>query len=172
VKPTPEVRERLRRFALVQQLAGADELLDMLIEALRPARFPAGADIVAKGDAGTEAYLLVEGTVEIVDFTMQSEPYVKAVFSDNFQVVFGEMALVSQDVRTATVRARTACTCWVLRRDDFLRLGEAEPRLGWAVLLAIARLLAERLKRTNQDVLRLFEALVLEVEDDAGGRQG
>jgi hypothetical protein len=58
----------------------------------------------------------------------------------------------------------------MLRRDDFLRLGETNPRLGWAALLDIAQLLAERLKSTNQDVLRLFEALVMMVEDETGTR--
>jgi CRP-like cAMP-binding protein len=101
---------------------------------------------------------------------MDGEPYVKAVLSDQDAILFGELALVGSDVRTATVRAQTGCICWVLERRDFLSLGEENPRLGWLVLLEIARLVAERLKRTNLDVLRLFEALVMEVEDEAGAR--
>jgi len=171
MKPTPEIRRRLREFGLMRRVAEEkEELLDPFIQALQPREFAPGVNIVTKGDTGTEAYLLVQGTVEIVDFNLQGEPYVKAVLGQDAQMLFGEMALVTRDVRTATVRTRTPCTCWMLRRDDFLRLGEANPRLGWAALLDIAQLLAERLKSTNQDVLRLFEALVMMVEDETGTR--
>jgi len=169
VTPNAELRERLCRFALVRDLRGEEELVDALLGALRPAEFAAGTDIVTKGRSGTEAYLLVAGTAEVLDFTLQGEPYLKAVLTAEQAVLFGEVALVSDDLRTATVRARTACTCWVLRREDFLRLGDAHPRLGWVLLREIARLLAERLRRTNEDVLRLFEALVMEVEGGIGG---
>lgn len=164
MQPTPEVRERLGRFALVRQVAGDAHNLDLVAACLRPARYPAGRAIVTKGEPGSEAFLLVQGTVDIVDLTMDGDPYVKAVLTDADALLFGELALVSGDVRTATVRARTDCECWVLGREDFLRLGEENARLGWLLLLEIARLLAMRLKRTNQDVLQLFEALVMEVE--------
>ena len=170
MKATPQIRQRLSRFRIAKPLAGDPEMLDRFILALRPKEFSPGVEIVSKGESGTEAYLLVRGTVEIVDFNLQGEPYVKAVLDQDAQVLFGEMALVTSDVRTATVRSRTPCECWMLRRDDFLRLGEENPRLGWATLLEIARLLAERLKRTNEDVLRLFEALVMMLEDETGTR--
>ncbi|MEW6753679.1 MAG: cyclic nucleotide-binding domain-containing protein [Candidatus Latescibacterota bacterium] len=164
MQPTREVREQLGRFALVRQVVGDDGSLDLVAACLRPARYGAGQAIVTKGEPGSQAFLLVRGTVEIVDFTMDGEPYVKAVLTESDALLFGELALVGGDVRTATVRARTDCECWVLEREDFLRLGEEHPRLGWLLLLEIARLLAVRLKRTNQDVLQLFEALVMEVE--------
>ena len=172
MKPSAEVRQRLSSFTLCQSLAAEPELLDLFVQALEPVSFPAAHDVVRKGESGTEAYLLASGTVEIVDYTMQRDPYVKAVLNETHNVVFGEMALVSNCERTATVRARTACTCWMLERDHFLRLGVENPRLGWIVLLEIARLLADRLKHTNQDVLRLFEALVMEVEGELGTRRG
>ena len=168
MKPTAEIRERLAQFAIVRQIAGNPEQLDRVAQILRPVTYAAGEEIVRKGEAGSEAFLLVEGNVEIVDFTMDGEPYVKAELLDKYQILFGEMGLIGSDVRTATVRARTRCTCWVLAREDFLHLGDEHPQLGWLVLLEIARLLAERLKRTNEDVLRLFEALVMEVEGETG----
>ena len=170
MKPTAEIRERLEQFAITRQITGNPQQLDRIVQILRPVTYAAGKEIVRKGDAGSEAFLLVEGSVEIVDFTMDEEPYVKAALLDSYQILFGEMGLIGSDVRTATVRARTRCLCWVLAREDFLRLGNEHPNLGWLLLLEIARLLAERLKRTNEDVLRLFEALVMEVEGEAGTR--
>jgi CRP-like cAMP-binding protein len=42
---------------------------------------------------------------------------------------FGEIALIDNVPRTATVRARTACLLLVLTRDDFRRVLEASPEL-------------------------------------------
>jgi CRP/FNR family transcriptional regulator, cyclic AMP receptor protein len=165
MNPTCEVRERLKRFVIVKHLADDPSRLDAVAGILRPVTYQAGQEIIRKGEKGDEAFLLVTGTVEIVDFTIDQDPYIKAVLSGADDLVFGELGLVGSDVRTATVRARTSCDCWVVGRADFLRLGECDPRLGWLVLQQVAWLLAERLKRTNQDVLRLFEALVMEIED-------
>ena len=169
MKPTPEIRECLTRFSITRQIADDPNKLDMIARILKPVHFAAGEDIIRKGESGSEAFLLVEGTVEIIDFTMEQEPYIKAVLEDSFAILFGELGLIGSDVRTATVRARTACVCWMLGREDFLQLGAGHPQLGWLVLLEIANLLSERLKRTNQDVLQLFEALVMEVEGEEGG---
>ena len=145
MKPTRELRDQLKRFALVGRIGDNADQLDHLLRLLSAISYPVGEEIVRKGETGSEAFLLIEGMVEIIDFTMQGEPYVKAVFSDQQAILFGELALVGSEVRTATVRARTPCTCWVLKRLDFLRLGDEQPRLGWLVLLEIVRLVAQRL---------------------------
>lgn len=167
MKPTPELSERLKQFTLFKPIAADQAGLDAVASILQPTAYPAGETIIHKGDIGDQAFLLVEGTVEICDYTMDGEPFVRAILQGSDSVIFGELALTRNDKRTATVIARTACTCWTIRRDDFIRLGDQNPYLGWQLLQQIAKVLAARLEKTNQDVLTLFEALILEIEHKA-----
>ncbi len=167
MKVDEQILERLVRFRIVEPLEGERELLKRFAGILESAKYEAGQPIVSKGEEGREAYLLVKGTVEVFDYTIDDEPFTRAILRDADNILFGEVALVSDSRRIATVTAKTDCECWILRRGDFIRLGNENPRLGWLILQRIAALLAKHLERTNQDVLRLFEALVNEVEHGA-----
>ena len=88
---------------------------------------PAGATIVEEGDLGDELYVIVRGTVEVLQTGADgvARP-LKALQDGDF---FGEIALVDNIPRTATVRARSACLLLVLARQDFLDVVRASPAL-------------------------------------------
>lgn len=158
------VLERLKRFAFVEGLADDQAALTELAGILESRRYRAGEEIIRKGERGDCAFLLVEGSVEVFDYTMDAEPFVRAVLDASMAPLFGEVALVGGSERIATVGARSECACWVLSRQALLDLGNRNPAIGWRLLMPVAHLLAGHLEKTNRDVLRLFEALVLEVE--------
>ena len=74
-------------------------------------------------------------------------------------VIFGEMALIGQDNRSASIMARTDCILFEIKRDDFIRLVEGKPKLGVKVLMKLFELLVSRLRQSSQDVIRLTTAL-------------
>lgn len=156
--------ERLRAFPLMAPLQDDPQALGLVAEILEERVYRSGAEIIRKGEHGDCAFLLVDGEVEVFDYTMDQEPYTRAILGADMHPLFGEVALVGGGERIATVAARTACTCWILHRDAFADLGNRHPAIGWKLLQQISRLLASHLEKTNKDVLRLFEALVLEVE--------
>lgn len=106
----------------------------------------------------------------VVDSIGHRKPHVSAVWQNSLEVLFGKKALTGSESRTATVRAGTPCTCWVPQRQATLSPGEQSQRLGWLTLLETACLLGQRLTRTDQDVLRLSEAVVMEVENEGQTR--
>lgn len=59
---------------------------------------------------------------------------------------FGEIALIQESSRAVTARAETAVEVLMLTRRDFLALLDLDPRIAAKVTLAIARLLAMRVK--------------------------
>jgi CRP/FNR family transcriptional regulator, cyclic AMP receptor protein len=59
---------------------------------------------------------------------------------------FGEIALIQESSRAVTARAESAVEVVMLTRRDFLALLDLDPRVGAKVTLAIARLLAMRVK--------------------------
>jgi hypothetical protein len=56
----------------------------------------------------------------------------------------------------------------VIDREDFLRLGDEDPWLGLLVTRAIGGVLAKRLRKTSEDMVMLFEALVGQVAESDG----
>ncbi len=164
MKTTPEVLEHLSAFLLMKPISEHHDQLALVAASLDEQDYRAGAEIIRKGEHGDCAYLLVKGEVTVFDYTMDQEPFTRAILNSGQHPLFGEVALVGGGERIATVTARTDCRCWVLRREAFIRLGDQHPEIGWRLLHQIAILLAGHLEKTNRDVLRLFEALVLEVE--------
>jgi hypothetical protein len=87
--------------------------LESLARALIPDDVPAGVEVVTQGDEGDRFYVIADGEAEvIVDETMVSTLH----RGDGF----GEIALMYDVPRTATVRTRTDVRLYALERDDFL----------------------------------------------------
>ncbi len=86
-----------------------------------------GERIFQKGDEGDSMYFIVSGEVEI-DFETVAP---KGRFgAGDF---FGEIALIADQTRTATIIALTVCKLLVLGKDDFVRFMDAHPDLREAV---------------------------------------
>jgi CRP-like cAMP-binding protein len=77
--------------------------------------FPAGTTIIREGDRGRKFYILKEGTAKV----MIGGEEVGQLESGNY---FGEMALLDDEVRKASVLATAACECFVLDRPTFNRI--------------------------------------------------
>ncbi|MBF0416257.1 MAG: ion transporter [Magnetococcales bacterium] len=77
--------------------------------------------IIRAGDKGNEMYFLFHGEVEVLD--AQNRPLVR-LRAGSF---FGEIALLRQVERVATVRALTFCDLYVLSRAEFSRVMASYP---------------------------------------------
>jgi hypothetical protein len=87
--------------------------LDHLAGRLVPLQLDAGTVIVREGDEGDRFYIVAEGTVEV---TSESGSASTLAAGDHF----GEIALIRESPRTATVTAKTPVVLYALDRDDFL----------------------------------------------------
>lgn len=87
-------------------------VLERLALDLMPMGFSSGEPIVVIGEAGDLFYIIDEGTVEVVGPGVQVE-----LGPGDW---FGEIALLRDVPRTATVRALTEVRVFALGRDDFL----------------------------------------------------
>jgi ATP-binding cassette, subfamily B, bacterial len=73
---------------------------------------PEDRDIIREGDPGDRFYILVRGKAEVIKGSRRA-----AVLQDGDY--FGEIALLSDQPRNATVRTMTPCVCLILQRDHF-----------------------------------------------------
>jgi CRP-like cAMP-binding protein len=101
--------------------------------------FKAGEIIFREGDDGSEFYVIRGGKVAIQlgNRTLQVlEP----------GEVFGEMALIDNEPRSATVIAETDCTVVPVGEKQFLFMTSESPFFG----LSLMRVLVQRLRTANQ----------------------
>lgn len=75
--------------------------------------------------------------------------------------VFGEMALLNGNVRSATITVVKACQTLEINRSDLERLWEADPLMGYHLFKNLAQTLDDRLRGANRDIIKLATALVL-----------
>jgi NADH:quinone reductase (non-electrogenic) len=89
--------------------------------------FDAGEVVVQQGDFGDKLYFIEAGEAEVVTEDPKSTPERLAILGPG--AYFGEMALLTDAPRNATVRTLTAVDALVLGRGDFLALISSIPEL-------------------------------------------
>lgn len=131
---------------------------------LRRARAKAGEAIVSEGDVGRSLFVLVAGTVETTKLmgivgSDGAAPRQKVLVRMSAPQSFGEIGLLEESPRSATVRAATDCDLLELRREDFERLVGSDVHLAYVLVRNIASSLIQRLRRTDRDMVKLTAAL-------------
>ncbi len=134
---------------------------------LRKVTFSANEIIMKEGDVGDTMYIMLEGTVEVakslVIGAVEDEDMEKnKVFTrleGKHHAVFGEIALLEELKRTATIKAITDCVLYEIKKDDFLKLAATDYELGYRILLNLARIVSTRLRKADEDTIKLTTAL-------------
>ena len=158
------VVERLKKIQLFVDLKTEDEILSGIAKACSIQNIRNGETIIQEGQLGDTLFIIQKGKVQIMKRTLQNEPYTVVFLKESDNVFFGELALIDEDKRSATVIAESDCQLIALRRRDFLAFCKQNPKAGFLITMQIAKKLSASLRKMNQDVVILFEALVREVE--------
>jgi len=108
--------------------------------------FRPGQVLVKQGDQGDAAYIILEGEAEVVLSQDDGTEVVVATLKKNS--VLGEIAILCDVPRTATVRAKDKTETLKITKDLFFRLVQDFPQIG----LEVMRILAARLEKTTQDL--------------------
>jgi putative peptide zinc metalloprotease protein len=124
-----EDRSELARMSLFRQTSPSE--LDPILDHLRAEEFPSGTTIIQQGDPGDRFYLIRRGRVEISRRLEDGTEHVLAEAGPGDY--FGEMALLSDAPRTATVRALEPVLLWSLDAASFHELLLGQFHLGGAL---------------------------------------
>ncbi|MBT3376662.1 MAG: cyclic nucleotide-binding domain-containing protein [Lentisphaerae bacterium] len=119
-------------------------------------RFAPGEIVIREGDDSDEAYMIRAGTAEVLKRASSGKDVRIAVLDEG--EIFGEMALILDRPRSATVRARSDLVVDVFDPEAFTCLFKAHEGL---LLRPIFQVLCER--------LRVADARVAELEGRSGG---
>lgn len=118
------LRMRAITAALIEQVPffknASSEFLRDIIPRLDARQFAPGDTLVHEGDVGDEMYFLTKGQVEVL---RGAPPQRLTVLREGS--FFGELAILTDAPRAATVRALTDVEVYALRRDGVLQLAQA-----------------------------------------------
>lgn len=95
-----------------------------------------GQDVVRQGDTGVGAFIIRSGRVEVVQ---ERNGKTERIGELRAGEVFGEMALLDEFPRSATVRAIEPTTCLGIQRWHFRGILESHPRIALALLPVLTR---------------------------------
>ncbi|HFE52369.1 MAG TPA: cyclic nucleotide-binding domain-containing protein [Bacteroidetes bacterium] len=120
--------------------------------------FEKGEVIFREGEPGVGMYIIYKGSVGIFKNTPSGGEELLAELKPG--EFFGEMALLDESPRSATAKALEDSIILGLFQPDLFDLIERKPKLGTKILLNLAHIIGERLRRTNAELQQLREKLV------------
>ncbi len=133
-------KDFLRRLPIFGQLA--DEHLSKLCEIAEPVGIPAGQTLIEEGSPADALDVIMDGEFEVSKRAGNSQVVIGTRHSGD---VIGEMALLEQAPRNATVRALTDGRALMISREAFYNLLAGNP----TAVMAIMRTFIVRLRSTE-----------------------
>lgn len=143
--------EYLKRVPLLRELDAKD--LAKLAGRTREEVFMAGAPIVEIGEPGDCLYIVLDGTVQVVYPVETGEFELARLGPGDF---FGEMALLNDRPRSATVRATQPVRALALDKADFREIILESPRLALSLLQAMS----QRIRSADEHISGLSDKVL------------
>ncbi len=144
-----------------------DTQLELVASICEPGTYGVGDVLVEEHDSSDEMYIIARGEVEVlmdptfVGGSGDSEHVDPVVLTELRQgQVFGEVALVDQGIRSATIRVSQDQTQLLrIPRDKVMQLSDTYPELGYKLMQNIAADLAFKIRNTDLTV-RQYQLLL------------
>ena len=120
--------------------------LESILPLLRELKFRDGEDIIVKGHPGRAFHLITEGEVDVLSADEHGTESLLNTLGKG--EAFGEMALITGDLASATVRAKGEVATVSIGKNDFPGVLARIPSMN----MNLAKLLAQRLTKTGNRV--------------------
>lgn len=157
--------DQLAKTSLCRDLTTLE--ISRIVEAGRIEAWPAGSVIMEEGSNGPRLVILLEGTVSVHKRNEALRGQFIAELGPG--AVLGEMSLLRDAPRSATVRATTALRLFAMDRRNFEEMARDGDPAALKLGVAIARVLAKRVEQLNQRLVDLLshEAVVPMKDQDS-----
>ncbi len=122
--------------------------------------------ISKEGEYSSKAFILLEGEVEIYKTSIYNDDYVVTNVKGGGDEFFGEINLIDRGLVTSTIRALSDVKTLEIEHNSFITLMDNFPAIGTKMLWMISLNLSKHLRKADNEILTLFNALVEVVEND------
>lgn len=126
--------DALRNVPLFAELEDRD--LEQLSRQMHERRFNEGDDVTTEGSSGAGFFVIVEGNAQV---SIAGEDRAALGPGD----YFGEVALIDDGARTASITAVTDLLCYGMTPWEFRPFVEEHPQVAWTLLQTLAKRLRE-----------------------------
>jgi CRP/FNR family transcriptional regulator, cyclic AMP receptor protein len=134
MRAVPASAEQIQNVPIFADLDKKE--LDELVSSFKERTFSAGETIASEGAGGVGFFIIGEGEAKV----MRGDQEVTRLGPGEY---FGELALIDEGTRTATLVAETDMTCYGLTSWEFRPLVEGNSQIAWKLLQALAKQLRE-----------------------------
>lgn len=148
--------EALKNMPLFRYLAHSEVLRVLNHTEIR--EFEAKEVVVVEGEQGEELFIILDGECMVT----KGDSDVAHLESGAH---FGEMALVDNAPRSATVTATTHCRTLVMTRKEFFTIIRQEPKTANKLMWSFLQVLTMRLRQTNEELQGAREA-VFDIDEE------
>ena len=132
-----EVKETAEFLAKVPLFKGLKaRQLESLAKTMVTHEYAPGQDIVTQGEGGVGLFVIVSGEADVVHVRMDGTKAVVNVLGSTDY--FGELALLAEGPRTASVIAKAPTECLVLTRWNFLAVLKRDADMAISILEEMA----------------------------------
>lgn len=163
-----DAQSLLRNVELFNHLS--DEQISELANQSREVQFRKNAILMTEGDAGESMYVIASGLVKV--FVSDDEGKELVLYEQGKGAVIGDIALLDDEPRSASVATLERTSAVMINKTDFLRTLQSSPEMA----LGIIRSLTQRLRHATQgsrslaldNVYRRLADKLLELSEEAG----
>jgi MFS superfamily sulfate permease-like transporter len=142
-------------FHQLDVLSGMSESeLDVIKSALSRRLYQKGEVVFEEGDESKELYIVAMGSAS-ARLRLPGAARQTRLITFSPGTVFGELALLDQEARSATVEADEDLVCYVFDRESFDKLTTRNPEIAIKLLTNLGRELASHLRRANRTIYQL-----------------
>lgn len=108
--------------------------------------FNAGDRIVSQHEQGDAMFLIIEGTVDVIRDIGVGQQFLAKLERNRS---FGEVALLTNSPRTASVTAQTKVRLIKITKENLAHLSTENPRIAMQIYRILAESLAQSLRQTG-----------------------
>ncbi len=139
-----EVLAGLKKIPFLSKLP--DEILLTLVEKAKPAKHPKQATIIMEGDETSSLYIILSGKVRV--FSSDDKSKEVTLLVQEAGSYFGEIALLSEEPRSASVATLEPTVCAVISKSDFIHWLRSHPD----VAIDLLGVLSEKVRQLTDRV--------------------
>ena len=141
----------LKNVKLFENLT--EDEIAIVAKEMKEKDFGANVRVFEEKSAGDELYIIKKGKVEI---TLTRDESVLVLAELGEYSFFGEMAVLTSKVRSASVTTVEPCSFYILKSNKLLSLVDSHPRIAANIFMALAEVLSNRIAKTNDNLETYF----------------
>ena len=147
-----------------------DEALNNLASKAKSFKFPKQAIIISEGDETSSLYIILSGKVRVFGSDEKSKEVTLLV--QEAGSYFGELALLSDEPRSATVQALEQTVCGVISKVDFINWLKSHPDVAISLLGVLSEKIRFLTEKVKQMALSNVYERTIKVLQDIASKEG